>query len=55
MPGWWPDLAGRRVVLVSQGTLNIDPNELIRPTLAALAGHDVLVVATTGVPLARAS
>lgn len=50
MPGWWPDLAGRRVVLVSQGTLNIDPNELIRPTLAALAGHDVLVVATTGVP-----
>ena len=50
LPGWWPDLAGQTVVLVSQGTLNINPDELIGPALKALASHDVLVVATTGVP-----
>lgn len=50
LPPWWSDLAGRTVVLVSQGTQNIDPDDLIRPTLEALAARDVLVVATTGVP-----
>ncbi len=49
-PAWWPDLEGRTVVLVSQGTQNIDPEDLLRPTLSALADRDVLVVATTGVP-----
>lgn len=49
-PAWWPELDGRRVVLVSQGTQNIDPDDLIRPALEALQGRDVLVVATTGVP-----
>lgn len=48
LPGWWGDLNGRRVVLVTQGTLNTDPDDLIRPALQALADRDILVVATTG-------
>jgi UDP:flavonoid glycosyltransferase YjiC (YdhE family) len=49
LPGWWPDLDGRRVVHVTQGTMaNMRPEELILPTLRALAERDVLVVATTG-------
>lgn len=50
-PAWWRDLDdGRALVVVTQGTLaNGDTNELIAPTLAALAGDDaVRVVATTG-------
>lgn len=50
LPAWWPDLDGRTVVLVSQGTQNIDPEDLLRPALAALADRDLIVVATTGVP-----
>jgi UDP:flavonoid glycosyltransferase YjiC (YdhE family) len=47
-PAWWGDLeAGRPVVLVTQGTARGDPAELILPTLRALAGEDLLVVATT--------
>lgn len=49
LPPWWGDLEGRRVVLVSQGTQNVDPGDLIRPALDALADLDV-VVATTGIP-----
>lgn len=49
-PSWWHDLDGRAVVLVTQGTQNIDPDDLIRPALTALAERDVIVVATTGVP-----
>ncbi len=48
-PTWWGDLDGRAVVYVSQGTQNIDPTDLLRPTLEALADEDVLVIATTGV------
>lgn len=48
-PAWWGDLGGRRVVYVTQGTQNIDPTDLLQPTLEALADEDVLVVATTGV------
>ncbi len=48
-PKWWPRLDdGRPVVLVTQGTIATDPNDLIRPTLAALADDDVLVIAATG-------
>ncbi|MFP5282087.1 MAG: glycosyltransferase [Actinomycetes bacterium] len=36
--------AGRRVVLVTQGTVATDPDELITPTLAALADADLLVL-----------
>lgn len=54
-PQWWPDLAaaraaGRPVVVVTQGTLATDSDNLLRPTIRALAGRDVLVVATTGGP-----
>lgn len=50
LPDWWADLDGRTIVHVTQGTQNIDPADLIRPTLDALADRDVLVVAATGVP-----
>ena len=49
LPAWWGDLDGRRVVHVTQGTQNIDPSDLIRPALEALADRDVLVVVATGV------
>jgi MGT family glycosyltransferase len=54
-PIWWRDLdSGRAVVLVTQGTIaNLDFNELIQPTLLALADEDVLVIAATGRPDAR--
>lgn len=51
LPGWWADVeaarrAGRSIVLVTQGTLATDARELIVPALRALAGEDLLVVAT---------
>jgi MGT family glycosyltransferase len=50
LPRWWRDLDGRRVVHVTQGTIdNHDFGRLVRPALDALAGRDdVLVVATAG-------
>ena len=49
LPSWWPDLAAARAVVhVTQGTLDVDPADLIRPTLAGLADRDLLVVCTTG-------
>lgn len=49
-PAWWDEMVNtsRPVVHVTQGTLSNDPEELIIPTLRALANEDVLVVATTG-------
>jgi UDP:flavonoid glycosyltransferase YjiC (YdhE family) len=48
-PVWWPELhSGKPVVLVNQGTIANDANDLIAPALRALAGEDLLVVATTG-------
>jgi len=49
-PPWWSDLDGQPVVHVTQGTYNINPEDLIRPSLEALAGRDVTVVVATGVP-----
>jgi len=50
-PSWWSELDGSRpVVLLTQGTVATDADDLIRPSLAALAGEDVLVVAVTGGP-----
>jgi MGT family glycosyltransferase len=46
-PAWWSELDGRRVVHVTQGTYATDVGGLIRPTIDALAGDDVLVIATT--------
>ena len=50
LPDWWADLKDDRpVVAVTQGTLeNRDLSELIVPTLRALAGLDVTVVAAVG-------
>ncbi|MEV4498111.1 nucleotide disphospho-sugar-binding domain-containing protein [Micromonospora arborensis] len=48
-PEWWSELSGGRpVVVVTQGTVaNTDLNELVIPTVRALADLDVLVVAAT--------
>ncbi|MFS8095908.1 glycosyltransferase [Lentzea alba] len=48
LPEWWPDLDGRRVVHVTQGTLETGADDLLKPSIEALAGKDLLVVATTG-------
>jgi UDP:flavonoid glycosyltransferase YjiC (YdhE family) len=49
-PPWWDRVVGaKRVVAVTQGTIaNRDFDELIRPTLLALADMDLVVVAVTG-------
>lgn len=49
LPDWWADLDGRTVVHVTQGTQNIDPDDLLRPAIDALADRDVLAVVATGV------
>jgi MGT family glycosyltransferase len=50
LPEWWGDLDDPRPVIhVSQGTIdNRDFARLVRPTIEALAGEDVLVVVSTG-------
>jgi UDP:flavonoid glycosyltransferase YjiC (YdhE family) len=50
LPDWWPEVLqasqqGRAVVLVTQGTLATDAQDLIWPTLRALAHEPVLVIA----------
>ena len=49
-PVWWDRVlqSGKRIVLVTQGTIATNADELIRPTLEALANEDVCVIATTG-------
>jgi MGT family glycosyltransferase len=52
-PSWWGDLeraraAKKRVVLITQGTINNEFDQLIRPAIRALAGEDVLAIVTTG-------
>jgi MGT family glycosyltransferase len=49
-PAWFGELDGSKpVVLVTQGTLaNFDLQELVQPTLTALAEDNVLVIAATG-------
>ena len=47
-PAWWGELANRRVVLVTQGTINNDYDQLLRPAIRALADENVFVVVTTG-------
>ncbi|GIE10109.1 hypothetical protein Afe05nite_19490 [Paractinoplanes ferrugineus] len=49
LPEWWADLAAARAVIhVTQGTLDVDPADLLRPAMEGLADRDVLVVCTTG-------
>lgn len=49
-PAWWDTVinSGRPLVLATQGTIATNVDELIRPTLEALANEDVWVIATTG-------
>lgn len=48
-PSWWTDLkTDKPVVHVTQGTVATEANDLLVPTVQALADEDVLVVATTG-------
>ncbi len=49
-PAWWSELDrfDRPVVLVTQGTINNDYDQLIRPAIRALANQNVFVVVTTG-------
>ncbi len=49
-PAWWAEVTetSRPVVLVSQGSIRPDTDELIVPAIRGLAGADVLVVVTTG-------
>ncbi|MDH2445513.1 glycosyltransferase [Amnibacterium sp. CER49] len=52
LPPWWDEAltSGRPLVHVTQGTLNIDPADLLRPALTALGSREVTVAATTGLP-----
>lgn len=47
-PTWWSELGKQRVILVTQGTINNDFDQLIRPAIRALAEENVLVIVTTG-------
>ncbi len=50
-PGWWDDLhRDCPVVHITQGTVATAADDLLVPTLKALARENVLIVATTGGP-----
>jgi UDP:flavonoid glycosyltransferase YjiC (YdhE family) len=46
-PSWWGKIVGKKqpVVLVTQGTIATDAQHLLAPSMKALAGEDVLVIA----------
>jgi len=54
LPRWWEEVktaraVGKKVVVVAQGTVEVDPNDLIIPTISAMASREhVLVVAILG-------
>ncbi|KAI9155354.1 N-glycosyltransferase [Paramyrothecium foliicola] len=51
-PSWWADVTkgDKKVVMVTQGTVQLNYTDLILPTMEALAGRDdLLVVAVLGV------
>ncbi|KAK4182861.1 UDP-Glycosyltransferase/glycogen phosphorylase [Podospora australis] len=52
LPGWWEEVkkaTDKKVVVVAQGTVEVDPFDLIIPTIEALASReDVLTVAVLG-------
>jgi MGT family glycosyltransferase len=48
-PTWWKELDGSKpVILVTQGTVANDYDDLIRPAIRALANRDCHVIVTTG-------
>lgn len=53
-PAWWPEVVDKQrpVVLVTQGTVATKAEELVAPTVEALAGDDVLVIAAGADPAA---
>jgi MGT family glycosyltransferase len=52
LPGWWDEMLAdpRPVVLVTQGTVATDPDDLLLPALEALRHEPVQVIAVTGGP-----
>jgi UDP:flavonoid glycosyltransferase YjiC (YdhE family) len=52
LPAWWDELATKQrpVVLVTQGTFETDPHDLIAPTLAGLAEEEVLALLAERLP-----
>jgi UDP:flavonoid glycosyltransferase YjiC (YdhE family) len=52
LPAWWDEMLDdpRPVVLVTQGTVATDPQDLLLPALDALRDEPVQVVAVTGGP-----
>lgn len=50
LPAWWDDVESAQlpVVHVTQGTANVDPSDLIRPTIDALADEELLLVVGLG-------
>jgi UDP:flavonoid glycosyltransferase YjiC (YdhE family) len=53
LPPWWPEVVAARagglpVVHVTQGTLDVDLTDLLKPAIAGLAHEPMLVVCTTG-------
>jgi UDP:flavonoid glycosyltransferase YjiC (YdhE family) len=50
LPAWWPELLAddRPLVHVTQGTYDVDPEDLLLPALAGLADVGVQVAAATG-------
>jgi len=48
-PPWWDELESKKpAVLVTQGTVATNPDELLGPAIQGLSGEDMLVVGTTG-------
>jgi MGT family glycosyltransferase len=49
-PAWWDEMVNskRPVVHVTQGTVSTETDQLLIPTIQALADEDVMVVVTTG-------
>lgn len=50
LPQWWPELSDgeRPLVHVTQGTYDVDPEDLLLPAMAGLAGTDLRVAVATG-------
>ena len=54
LPPWWDEVTGaagqgKKLVVVAQGTVEVDPNDLILPTIRAMAARsDVIVAAILG-------
>ncbi len=55
LPSWWDDIAaareeGKRVIVVTQGTVATEAHKLLLPAIRGLATMDALVIGTTGGP-----